>query len=63
MNKIFIMKAFIALVNFLYCDFFELVRKTPHTTHKGGSQVVSHVQEFTKWAGCPREDCAAVNLG
>jgi hypothetical protein len=29
----------------------EIVRKTPHTTHKGGSREVSHVQKFNKWGG------------
>jgi hypothetical protein len=46
----------------------EIVRKTPHTTHKGGSREVSHVQKFNKWGGrlvggWPREDGAAANLG
>jgi hypothetical protein len=31
------------------------VRKMPHTTHKGGSREVSHVQKFNKQAGWPRK--------
>jgi hypothetical protein len=41
----------------------DVVRKTPHTTHKGGSREVSHVQKFNKWAGWLREDGAAASLG
>jgi hypothetical protein len=31
------------------------VRKTLHTTHKGGSREVSHVQKFNMQAGWPRK--------
>jgi hypothetical protein len=31
------------------------VRKTPHTTHKGGSREVSHVEKFNKQAGWQRK--------
>jgi hypothetical protein len=39
------------------------VRKMPHTTHKGGSQEVSHVQKFNKQAGWLRKNGAAASLG
>jgi hypothetical protein len=39
------------------------VRKTPHTTHKGGSREVSHVQKFNKQVGWLRKNGAAAFLG
>jgi hypothetical protein len=39
------------------------VRKTPHTTHKGGSQEVSQAQKFNKQAGWPRKNGAVASLG
>jgi hypothetical protein len=31
-----------------------IIRKMPHTAHKGGSREVSHVQKYNKQAGWPR---------
>jgi DNA mismatch repair protein MutH len=38
------------------------VRKMPHTTHKGGSWEVSHVQKFNKQVGWLREKGIAASL-
>jgi hypothetical protein len=41
----------------------DIVRKTLHTAHKGGSQEVSHVQKFNKQTGWLRKNGAAASLG
>jgi hypothetical protein len=42
--------------------FKRCVRKTPHTSHKGGSREVSHVQKFNKQAGWLRKNGTAAFL-
>jgi hypothetical protein len=43
-------------------SWYQNVRKMLHTTHKGGSREVSHVQKFNKQAGWPRKNGAAASL-
>jgi hypothetical protein len=43
------------LINDIY---FQGVRKTPHTAHKGGSREVSHVQSLLSRLACREEKMA-----
>jgi hypothetical protein len=43
-------------------SWYQNVRKMPHTTHKAGSQEVTHVQKFNKQAGWPRKNGTAAFL-